>query len=632
MKNRKQSPLTMSAAILLAAAAGTANAQSQSWRVIFDIDTGSLAGTQFFGELSYDQATLNANFTDGILLAETGDFDFTVTLPGGVVLDLNEDPGAIAFFGGDALIGLSYLGDNGVEALNTFDFPNDLSNNFNIFLDPDFIPDGSGTFSFERLSDTDIETRSYNSTNTDIDDTDILSTPSDGDDVDEDTNFEGELEVSVDNDDGSGPFNPRQILIRFNDIMGSGTDQIPLGSTIIGAVFRVEIISPGSGLSAHRLLQPWDVNTTTWNTWGDGEDDNGLPGIQADGIDAAVAPDSSYVGIGGTVLSIDLTPSLQAFADGEPNEGFAILPVSDPTATDGVDFWTSEAPLGVPLRFFPPLLTVELADGTFRTFQEDQKGYTGTSDTTLQEGQPDVNFGQLNTTSIDLSDGGFVGQYLLRFEDLFGTDASQINPATDTIVGATLKVRSTSRGNDVAVYDLVRPFDEARETWASFGGGVDFDRDGTNLATNPAEVDLTSERILNTNFDLTNPAYSIDPVTGDEFITADLTSSLQKWAANPASNEGVAFLSLSTNGWDFDAEGTLLPPIGPQLFVSFIPPAGCNAADLASPLGSLTFADISAFLSAFTSNDPSADLADPIGSFTFADISAFLAAFSAGCP
>ncbi len=58
----------------------------------------------------------------------------------------------------------------------------------------------------------------------------------------------------------------------------------------------------------------------------------------------------------------------------------------------------------------------------------------------------------------------------------------------------------------------------------------------------------------------------------------------------------------------------------------------CNAADLAAPIGQLTFADISAFLSAFSAQNPSADLAAPAGQFTFADITAFLAAFSAGCP
>ncbi len=61
-------------------------------------------------------------------------------------------------------------------------------------------------------------------------------------------------------------------------------------------------------------------------------------------------------------------------------------------------------------------------------------------------------------------------------------------------------------------------------------------------------------------------------------------------------------------------------------------PMGCNAADLALPFDSLTFADITAFLTAFNNMDPAADLALPTGSFTFADITAFLTAFNAGCP
>ena len=47
--------------------------------------------------------------------------------------------------------------------------------------------------------------------------------------------------------------------------------------------------------------------------------------------------------------------------------------------------------------------------------------------------------------------------------------------------------------------------------------------------------------------------------------------------------------------------------------------------------GTLNFFDISAFLSAFSANDPAADF-DGNGTFNFFDISAFLSAFSAGCP
>ncbi|MEQ9206746.1 MAG: GC-type dockerin domain-anchored protein [Phycisphaerales bacterium] len=60
--------------------------------------------------------------------------------------------------------------------------------------------------------------------------------------------------------------------------------------------------------------------------------------------------------------------------------------------------------------------------------------------------------------------------------------------------------------------------------------------------------------------------------------------------------------------------------------------SGCNtcAADLTGD-GSLNFLDVSAFLSAFGSQDPIADF-ESDGSFNFLDVSAFLAAFGAGCP
>lgn len=55
-------------------------------------------------------------------------------------------------------------------------------------------------------------------------------------------------------------------------------------------------------------------------------------------------------------------------------------------------------------------------------------------------------------------------------------------------------------------------------------------------------------------------------------------------------------------------------------------------ADFAAPEGQLDFFDLSAFLSAYLSQDPAADLARPFGTFDFFDISAYLSAFSSGCP
>ncbi len=114
--------------------------------------------------------------------------------------------------------------------------------------------------------------------------------------------------------------------------------------------------------------------------------------------------------------------------------------------------------------------------------------------------------------------------------------------------------------------------------------------------------------------------------------------------AGAAAVEGVFLLEVEL--WNGNAGAVVTDP----LFVVFAQGSGLAqqddavawveanligsacVADLAAPQGQLTFADISAFLQAFTAQDPAADLAAPAGQFTFADISAFLAAFAAGCP
>ena len=57
----------------------------------------------------------------------------------------------------------------------------------------------------------------------------------------------------------------------------------------------------------------------------------------------------------------------------------------------------------------------------------------------------------------------------------------------------------------------------------------------------------------------------------------------------------------------------------------------CSPADLAEPLGVLDLSDIVAFVTAFTSFDPSADF-NGDGLFDLADITAFVGAFTTGCP
>jgi hypothetical protein len=110
------------------------------------------------------------------------------------------------------------------------------------------------------------------------------------------------------------------------------------------------------------------------------------------------------------------------------------------------------------------------------------------------------------------------------------------------------------------------------------------------------------------------------PLTVSDFDLAGIGSFVLRHSESDGlSDDGaVAF-------WFDSVEG----PSGIAVYGAAV--GGCNAADLAEPFGALSFADIAAFLGAYTAQDGAADLAAPFGVFSFADITAFLGAYSAGC-
>ncbi|MDB6024548.1 MAG: hypothetical protein JWM68_771 [Verrucomicrobiales bacterium] len=119
-----------------------------------------------------------------------------------------------------------------------------------------------------------------------------------------------------------------QLLFRFDNIIGNGINQIPAGATIQAAMFDVGSLASqanGDGGQIFALLQPWDATTTTWNTWNNG--------IQNNGVEAAVTPtalggnSSLEPNIQGGYHSFDLTYDVQAWVGGtRTNFGWAVLP------------------------------------------------------------------------------------------------------------------------------------------------------------------------------------------------------------------------------------------------------------------------------------------------------------------
>jgi hypothetical protein len=143
----------------------------------------------------------------------------------------------------------------------------------------------------------------------------------------------------VDRDDDPGnvstPQAPAQAVIRFDGLFGVAAGQVPAGATITFATLRITTgagstdNSPGT-ISLHRLLAAFDAASETWNTAGNG-DNNGFSA--ADGDYSAIADASVINPAVSSILSFDVTATLQAWAAGlSPNLGWVLL-------NDGTDGW-----------------------------------------------------------------------------------------------------------------------------------------------------------------------------------------------------------------------------------------------------------------------------------------------------
>ena len=122
-------------------------------------------------------------------------------------------------------------------------------------------------------------------------------------------------EIELDN-------SPQRVgLIRFDNIFGSGPNQIPFGSIINSATLTVRVSDaslPGANITLHRMLVDWD-ETSTWTSMGGG--------IQLDDVEASFMPDSILPNpdqLGSQTFS-GLNATLQAWSNSSPNYGWVIV-------------------------------------------------------------------------------------------------------------------------------------------------------------------------------------------------------------------------------------------------------------------------------------------------------------------
>ena len=152
--------------------------------------------------------------------------------------------------------------------------------------------------------------------------------------------------------------------MKFDDLFGTGTSQIPAGATITNATLELWVVNNGDSGEILRLNAAFNEGVSgvspgdTWNDWGDGLNGHNLvPGVQAGGTNPEATvllplAQSTFAPVPTAPLTINVTSSLQHWSD-NPNENFGWLFRS--FDGNGWDFRSSENP-SLSQR---PLLTVE---------------------------------------------------------------------------------------------------------------------------------------------------------------------------------------------------------------------------------------------------------------------------------
>ncbi|MEL6489676.1 MAG: NF038122 family metalloprotease [Cyanobacteria bacterium J06621_3] len=155
------------------------------------------------------------------------------------------------------------------------------------------------------------------------------------------------------------------------------------------------------------------------------------------------------------------------------------------------------------------------------TFEQGVDGYNGAADTILDSYYWN-NYGSLTSLYVDARNG-YPIQSLLKFDDLFGDQAGQIE-LDDNITSATIELTVTDAGDSFAVYEMLQGWSES-STWGSMNNGIQ---------TNGYEA--KSSAITSTGWVNTGT------------LTIDVTESLRAWQADPTANQGWAFITEGYNG------------------------------------------------------------------------------------
>ncbi len=119
-------------------------------------------------------------------------------------------------------------------------------------------------------------------------------------------------DLFVSNDSGAPS---RNILLRFPNIIGPNSGQIPAGATIISATLQLTLWNTGDAVSAYQLLEDWDEATATWNSRGMGlgvwTNPGGGPSLSRS---TTLESTNTSTGSSGGIKTLDIAQAVQAWS------------------------------------------------------------------------------------------------------------------------------------------------------------------------------------------------------------------------------------------------------------------------------------------------------------------------------
>ena len=179
------------------------------------------------------------------------------------------------------------------------------------------------------------------------------------------------------------------------------------------------------------------------------------------------------------------------------------------------------------------------------SFAQGVDGYAGTLDKEIRSSGGDANNGNDPEMSVDGDDGSPGAQPnhgLIRFEDIFGTNAGQIAPGSE-IEEAELQLIVSNPGSGFTVYRMTAPWDEST-TWTDLGG------DGITPGTETALPAITSVGANNSSENVPSGVLALD-----------VTAAMQAWS-DGETNLGLGLVTFpnGSNGIDFGTSESSTPP------------------------------------------------------------------------